>query len=31
MNIENYQLTETILYKGIEGAVTGQFLIDIGN
>ena len=26
-----YQLTETLLYKGVEGAVTGKFLIDIGN
>lgn len=31
MNNKNYQLTETLLYKGIEGAVTGQFLIDITN
>lgn len=31
MNNKNYQLTETLLYKGIEGAVTGQFLIDIDN
>jgi hypothetical protein len=31
MNNENYQLTETILYKGIDGAVTGQFLIDVMN
>jgi len=31
MNNKNYQLTETLLYKGIKGAVTGQFLIDIGN
>ncbi|MCL2688081.1 MAG: virulence RhuM family protein [Methanobrevibacter sp.] len=31
MNNKQFQLTETLLYKGIDGAVTGEFLIDVFN
>lgn len=31
MNDKQFQLTETLLYKGIDGAVTGEFLIDVFN
>jgi len=31
MNDKQFQLGETLLYKGIDGAVTGKFLIDVFN
>lgn len=31
MNDEQFRLTETLLYKGIDGAVTGEFLVDYVN
>ncbi|WP_281177922.1 hypothetical protein [Methanobrevibacter cuticularis] len=31
VNNKNYHLTETLLYKGIGGAVTGEFLVDTQN